>query len=567
MFITQSTLFVLLFLLVTAVLLVITTEQRQNDYVANQDSLMSAMTRSTANEISLLVKRYRQSVTLFAEDHSDLLMSIIEDPADEDMLDFLHTQIKKHFPNSFAITLAKPDGEVLLDDFDGEMGEVCIRDLQNFSHSRHPYEIFIHPHAEVYHFDMPVMAQKNGLDIAVFFVSFRLDEIARLLYNGSPPGHDLLLVKQKDPELIEVTGRGSRDVLGEHIRLTTERMARIGYQRAVAETNWTLLDIPDQGLFKLHRQELYQRTILIYVLVLLGSMFVLKRLWDAERIRMAAEARLKEKNAALTLSYEQLTQTQDKLVEAEKMASLGSLVAGVAHEINTPIGVAVTAISTVKTEAEGVERKLSAEQLKRSDFESFLAMVRQAGDITELNLSRASQLISSFKKVAVDQSSEQSRCFMLCDYVNEILLSLQPKLKHVPHRIKVICDEEIEINSFPGAISQIITNLVMNSLDHAFTDTQAGEMCLTIRSEEDSVSLDYTDNGCGISRDNLSKAFEPFYTTAREKGGSGLGLSIVYNLTLQLLGGKITLLDTNGNGLHINLKFPKAITLKQRQGD
>lgn len=556
----QSILFVLLFLLITALLLIVITQFRQLDFVNNQQRLMSAMTRSTANEISLLVDKYRDAVTLFAEDHTDLLLELMEDPGNEDLIESLHTRVKRHFPDSFGVSLATPDGDVLLDDFDGIVGEVCVQDLKEFADTRHPYQIFVHPHAEVYHFDMPVMVGLQGIDLAVFFVSFRLDEIARLLLNGAPPEHDFMLVNAQDPELIEVTEEGSRAILGEAIRLDQQSRERIGFQQSVEGTGWTLLDFPSDNLFGSHLFGLYRQSVLTYLLVLMGSFFVLKKFRKEERIRQQAEELLVEKNEALTASYEQLQQTQDRLVEAEKMASLGGLVAGIAHEVNTPIGIAVTAISTLKEQSEITLQRLHENTLKKSEFEHFLEVSHSAGTLTESNLSRAAELIKSFKQVAVDQSSEKSRCFRLCDYAREIVISLQPRLNETGHSLEIKCHENVEISSYPGAISQILTNLVINSLQHAFTGDTAGKIQIVISLQQDTAILDYQDNGRGISEDEKTRIFEPFYTTARNKGGSGLGLSIVYNLVVQLLGGQIEVKDTAGEGFHTIIKIPVIST-------
>ncbi len=554
-----STLFVLFFLLITAILLVAITELRQRDFIANQQRLMSAMTRSTGNEISLLVEKYRNGVNLFAEDNADLLLRLMDDPLDEELFEQLRQRVRRHFPNSFGVTVAAPDGEVLLDDFDGIVGEICVRDLQHFATTRHSYDIFVHPHAEVYHFDMPIMLGLNGIDLAVFFVSFRLDEIARLLLNGSPPNHELMLVNSRDPDLIEVTNQGSRAVLGEHIRLDDERKQAIGMQLPIDGTNWVLLDFPAPGLFVDHRLDLYRQSLLIYLLVLLGSILALRRLKREELYRWQAEQLLVQKNDDLTQSNLQIKQAQDRLIETEKMASLGGLVAGISHEINTPIGIAVTAISTLSEHSRQTRRMLEAEKLKRSDFDQFLETVDKAGNLTESNLLRASKLVQSFNQVAVDQSSERFRRFELCDYLTEVMISLQPEINQTRHNCHIDCREQVEIESYPGAISQVITNLVMNSLQHAFDPTSPGRIDISAWRQQEMAIIEYRDDGRGIDEAHRARIFEPFFTTARNKGGSGLGLSIVYNIVTQVLGGTVELTQPGESGFGLRIEIPLVI--------
>ncbi|MGD2117014.1 MAG: sensor histidine kinase [Chromatiales bacterium] len=556
----HSTAFVLLFLLLTALLLIVITEQRQADFRKNQGRLMAAMSRSTANEIALLVKKYRSAVTLFAEDNQQALLDLLQHPTDEQRLAHLQNHIRRHFPNFFAFTIAAADGRVLLDDFEGLVGDVCKRDVRNFASTRHPYEIFVHPHAEVYHFDMPVALTPDKHEPIIFFVSFRLDEIARLLFNGAPPEHEFILVNAKDTDLIEVTANGSREVLGENIRLDEARKSRIGYRVPVAGSNWLLLDMPAEGLFKTHHQEVYRYSLAVFLLALLGSLLALKRMHSEEDTRLLAEATLREKNLALEESNRMLRDTRDQLVEAEKMASLAGLVAGIAHEINTPVGIAVTAVSTIREQSSHIKQLLKDNQLKRSDFERFIDRVSEAGGITDTNLQRASELIRSFKQMAVDQSNEKRRNFQLCSYIENVLVSLQPQVKPSGHQVEVKCDGELPVMGYPGAMSQIITNLVMNSLTHAFHGVDAGKMTISIRRIDDSVELIYQDNGQGVPVEDLARIFEPFFTTARDQGGSGLGLSVVYNLVVNLMHGSLHAVNTQGDGFCVVMNFPVEIT-------
>jgi len=254
-------------------------------------------------------------------------------------------------------------------------------------------------------------------------------------------------------------------------------------------------------------------------------------------------------------AIEQLRVAQGQLVEAEKFASLGGLVAGVAHEINTPIGVGVTAASHLQEEVRALRRIFGAKSLTRSQFDAYLQAFDQTSDIILLNLQRAAELIRSFKQVAVDQSSDQKRRVDVRAYIEEVLLSLQPKLKGTPHKLLLDCAPGIEIDTVPGALSQILTNLVVNALTHAFEPGQAGTLRIGVLQVEGCTEISFSDDGRGIPAEHQARIFEPFFTTRRGQGGTGLGLHIVYNLVHQTLGGRITVASQVGHGTTFTLTF------------
>ncbi|PPS41899.1 histidine kinase [Chroococcidiopsis sp. TS-821] len=255
--------------------------------------------------------------------------------------------------------------------------------------------------------------------------------------------------------------------------------------------------------------------------------------------RQQAEAQVKEKAAQLEQTLHNLKQAEAQLIQTEKMAALGGLVAGIAHEINTPIGIGVTAASLLIEKTSAFSQLFQSGKMKRSDLEKYLNMAQQTSQMTLNNLERATELIQSFKQVAVDQSSESKRIFNLSSYLEEILLQLSPKLKTTKHIIEVKGDASLNINSYPGALSQIITNLIMNSLIHAYESSEQGHIVLSFKQVEERIVFEYSDDGKGIAPENINKIFEPFFTTKRGQGGSGLGLHIVYNLVTQKLNGRI----------------------------
>jgi signal transduction histidine kinase len=270
-------------------------------------------------------------------------------------------------------------------------------------------------------------------------------------------------------------------------------------------------------------------------------------------------AELQEANQALRHSLDVVRQTQVKLVESEKLAALGGLVAGIAHEINTPVGIGVTAASHLELAARECEANFAKNTLKRSDFKAFLTTVQELSAMILSNLNRAADQIRGFKQIAVDQSSEKRRRFALCPYIHQVLLSLRPRLKNTPHQVTVSCPEGIVLDSFPGAISQVLTNLVVNSLIHGFSDVKAGEIRISVHLDEttpDQVTVRFEDNGVGLSDEAQMRIFEPFYTTRRGQGGSGLGMHIVYNLITGPLGGRIVVVDVSQGGVAFEIQLP-----------
>ena len=270
--------------------------------------------------------------------------------------------------------------------------------------------------------------------------------------------------------------------------------------------------------------------------------------------RKRAEIELSEKTKALSQALEDLKATQKELIQSEKMAVLGNLVAGVSHEINTPVGTALISASTLNNATEAIATELnSQENLSCETLESYLDLATECSDLILVNLRRAGELIKTFQKVAVDQTSLQARTFALTTYVREIVHNLSPRLKSTPHRITISGDDELMLFSYPGAIAQIINNLVLNSIIHAYPDNTAGNLCISISEGSNSVILEYSDDGCGIPVALQQRIFEPFTTASSNRSGSGLGLHIVYNLVTQKLRGTIQLEALHQDALGQNI--------------
>jgi len=265
---------------------------------------------------------------------------------------------------------------------------------------------------------------------------------------------------------------------------------------------------------------------------------------------------LKDSNQELLSTLEKLHQFQGQLVESEKMASLGDMVAGVAHEVNTPIGLGVTASTLLSDRLLEIKQAFDDKTLKSSHLKKFLIDGEENTAIIYRNLKRAAELISSFKKVAVDQTSEEERSFNTNDLLNEVLLTLAPKINNTPYIININCPEQLIIKSKPGPITQIIINLILNSIIHGFDNKEEGSIDITITQLSSSLTIDYRDNGNGIDPAMADKIFEPFTTTKRGSGGSGLGLHLVYNLVTQALNGQIDFISETKNGAQFKINFP-----------
>lgn len=274
-----------------------------------------------------------------------------------------------------------------------------------------------------------------------------------------------------------------------------------------------------------------------------------------DRARLLRQNR--EYQQSLEESLDKLHRTQKEMIHSAKMAALGDLVAGVAHEVNTPIGVCVTASSFLAERTRQLRDLYEKGEMKRSDLEKYLTLAEESSASVLTNLERAAELVQSFKKVAADQSSEEKRSFELRSYLEQILVSLRPQFKRTPHTVHMDCPEGLILDSYPGAIMQIITNLVMNSLIHGFADGLPGEIFIKVEPVDEAVALSYRDTGVGMDKEQRDRIYDPFYTTKRGSGGTGLGMNIVYNLVTQTLKGSILLETSPGQGAVFLLTLPK----------
>lgn len=259
-----------------------------------------------------------------------------------------------------------------------------------------------------------------------------------------------------------------------------------------------------------------------------------------------------------------LRATQNSLIESEKLAALGRLVAGVAHEVNNPVGIGVTVATALQRRCMTFAEEMARGELKRSSLNAFVqANLDAAGQLVS-NLNRAAELILSFKQVAVDRNMPDRRQFNLADLTEQIVTSLRPGLRARNLTLTVDCAPDIDMNSYPGPYGQVVTNLFLNSVVHAFPANMAGELSITAREAGDEfVEIVYSDNGVGMSDDVRRHAFDPFFTTRRDKGGTGLGLNIVHNIIINRLGGRIDLTSEIGKGTRFHIVLPRVAPLER----
>jgi len=274
-----------------------------------------------------------------------------------------------------------------------------------------------------------------------------------------------------------------------------------------------------------------------------------------ERLNSKLERMVKKRTQELESSMSSLQRAQEKLIETEKMAAMGGLVAGISHEINTPIGVSVTAASLLKDKSQDLMKLYHSNNLTKQTMESFLTLTQESTKLLLNNLDRANQLIKSFKQIAVDNSINDKRTFELGTYLQEIIQSMGPELRRHRHTVNLNCPEPVSITSSPGTFIQIFSNLVMNSIVHGFSKKTGGLITIDLTKKFEHIELLYQDNGVGMSAETINRIYEPFFTTARGTGGSGLGMNIVYNLVTQKLGGTIQCESSPGQGTRFTIQF------------
>jgi PAS domain S-box-containing protein len=280
--------------------------------------------------------------------------------------------------------------------------------------------------------------------------------------------------------------------------------------------------------------------------------------------RKRGEQEMREAKDAAEAALRNLRETQNSLIEAEKLAALGRLVAGVAHEVNNPVGISLTVASSLERKTALFAAEVARGDIRRSSLTDFLDASRDASSQLVANLNRAAELITSFKQVAADRSYSDQRTFDLGDLTEQVVMSLRPGLRKHRLTLNVECEPNLTMNSYPGPYGQVLTNLFLNAVAHAFPDGRAGTVDIKVRAAGgDHVEIIFSDDGCGMSLDVRRRAFDPFFTTRRDQGGTGLGLHIVYSIVTSRLGGRLDLDSGPGSGTRVHMVLPRVAPLEQ----
>jgi PAS domain S-box-containing protein len=280
--------------------------------------------------------------------------------------------------------------------------------------------------------------------------------------------------------------------------------------------------------------------------------------------RKRGEQEMRKARDAAESALRNLRETQNSLIEAEKLAALGRLVAGIAHEVNNPVGISLTVASALERKTALFASEVARGDLRRSSLNDYLETSRDASSQLVANLNRAAELITSFKQVAADRNYSDQRVFDLGDLTEQVVMSLRPGLRKHNLTLNVDCQPNLSMNSYPGPYGQVLTNLFLNAVAHAFPDGKAGLVDIQVRaSGKDNVEVIFSDNGVGMSMDVRRRAFDPFFTTRRDQGGTGLGLHIVYSIVTTRLGGRLDLDSEPGGGTRIQMILPRIAPLEQ----
>ncbi|RUO20450.1 ATP-binding protein [Aliidiomarina iranensis] len=402
---------------------------------------------------------------------------------------------------------------------------------------------------------------KSSLLILLFSLAFRfylrtpLEELIRQIQNFDPESVETSSIQLQQLEnnefsLLEDAYNDLLQRLREHqIQLASAQQELTKANRKLSEQNSVLA------------QEVAEKTMGISNLMLdldrrRHELEVRQQSLEHEiHQRRITESKLKQSNKELADSVEFLQQARQQLLNSEKMAALGNLVASISHEVNTPIGIGITASSFLREELLKLQQQFKDDKLTAKQLQNSLNHIAESAELIETNLNRANELMHGFKQVAVDQSSEAMRTVDVKEYVQRIIKTLRPKLQKQNVQVRVNCPN-ILARFITGGLAQILTNMIVNSLTHGFSEQQSGEITITIQHNEEKLEVSYEDNGIGMSTQALQRIFEPFFTTCRDQGGSGLGTHIIHELVTERLQGEISVASEPGQGLRYHFSFP-----------
>jgi signal transduction histidine kinase len=416
--------------------------------------------------------------------------------------------------------------------------------------------------------------EKNGLENSEELIQTSLKAAKEIKGVEIESSEGLTFFYKKDDQIVKTTDQNSINLfIYDSLSIkdlglsSKEYFVRVYYTPIYATINSQNIYKESLADFIKFEQDYHQKSsslnlffislfLLISLIISAFVFLVFRRL--GHQIEIAQEE-IESKNRELEKTLDELKLRQKQLIESEKMASLGELVAGISHEINTPIGIGITATTKLQSIQADLKRSYEKDELSEEEFKKYLERLGEGLKIAFSNLQRAGELIKNFKQVAVDTESEERRKFELASYIDDVIKSLRPAYKHKNIKINFSGDREVAIKSYPGAFSQILTNLIQNSLVHGFENRENGEIKITLSKLKNSIILTYKDDGDGIKKEYFDKIYNPFFTTKRNEGGSGLGLNIVYNIITRKLGGSIELKESS-KGVFFIIEIPSENT-------
>jgi signal transduction histidine kinase/CheY-like chemotaxis protein len=516
-------------------MLVWSASSREQEFLQSQRNMVESSVNGVANHIAHKISDLRQSVKLFAQKETTLLKQVVEQFNNLDAYDRLVQITKKEFPNAIAITIADQLGEPYIEDFDGFILDICLRDIKTFSGMRHPPEVYIHPNPLAYHFDIMVKVDIGLGEQTIFFVSFSPDLISRILNNGELYSHKLMLVKNDSPGLVEVTSKGTRDTLSiDKLRLTDEETGQIIFSRKVPNTSWTLVDRPVNDYISKHRKEIWNETIAIIGLLFLFSVLMLYMQHRTEKkAKHKTDAAIQEKQAA-----------QD----ASKAKSL--FLANMSHEIRTPLTAIIGYGETLLRSDQSIEDRIEAVNTVISSGEHLLNLINDILDVSKIE---AEKLVLENAEISP---------FKIASEVDRII-SGQAKRKGVEFSITYDFPLPAVVYSDAIRVKQILLNLCSNAIK--FTDNGYIRVSLRYEKSMDRLYFIIQDSGIGMSDETANVVFDSFTqadsTTTRKYGGTGLGLTLSKQLA-RLLGGDIDVNSKLGTGSTFALHIPTNIKSK-----
>ena len=385
----------------------------------------------------------------------------------------------------------------------------------------------------------------------------------QLIYDTAPIGLACLSPDcrylQINQRLTEICGISVEDHLGRSVRDCVPALADSVEEivRSIMETGEPVVGIEVAGQ---RADQVDERSWMTYWHPLRspsGEIVAINVAAEEITERKRAEQEIRNARDAAETALRDLRETQESLIEAEKLAALGRLVAGVAHEVNSPVGIGLTIASTLQRKAELFAAEARG-VLRRSRLNEFIELINDASSQLVANLGRAAELVQSFKQVAADQQGFNRRTFSPGELTEQVLSHLQRDLRHRDITIKLQCQPDLSMDSYPGPFGQVLTNLAFNSMTHAFPAGTTGIIDIKVSAAGSGhIELVFADDGCGMSPEIKRQAFDPFFTTQRHQGATGLGLHIVYNIVVERLGGRLKLESGPGMGTIIQLILPR----------